>query len=40
MPNYFRNADGVMLVFDLTNRESLKNLQDYWMEEFYANVSR
>ena len=34
--NYLKGADGVILVFDLTNRETLK-LIDYWAECFKKN---
>lgn len=30
-PVYYRNVDGVLLVFDLTSKESFRNIQ-YWVD--------
>ena len=32
IPQYYRNVDGVLMVFDLTNEKSFQNLE-YWMQE-------
>ena len=37
--NYFRNCDGIFLVFDLTNKYSFNNLK-MWMEEIESNISK
>ncbi len=31
-PIYYRNVDGVLLVFDLTDRASFRSIQ-YWIDE-------
>jgi small GTP-binding protein len=31
-PIYYRNVDGVLLVFDLTDRNSFRSIQ-YWIDE-------
>ena len=36
-PNYFKNAEGVMLTYDLTNMESFENLK-YWMNSIETNL--
>jgi len=30
---YFRDADGVVLVYDITDRESFLNLKKVWIKE-------
>ncbi len=30
---YFRDADGAVLVFDVTDRESFENLKNYWIKD-------
>ena len=30
---YFRDADGVIMVFDITDRQSFENLKNEWMPE-------
>ena len=37
--NYFRNCDGIFLVFDLTNKYSFDSLQ-MWIEEIDSNISK
>jgi Ras-related protein Rab-1A len=32
---YYRDADGVVLVFDLTEKESFDNLKNLWIKEVY-----
>lgn len=32
---YFRDADGVILVFDVTDRESFENLKNVWIKDIY-----
>lgn len=32
IPQYYRNVDGVVLVYDLTNEKSFQNLE-HWMQE-------
>ena len=32
IPQYYRNVDGVLMVFDLTNEKSFQNLE-FWMQE-------
>ena len=36
-PNYFKNAEGVMLTYDLTNMESFENLK-YWINSIKTNL--
>lgn len=31
---YYRGVQGVVLVFDITNRQSFKSLE-YWLQEFH-----
>ena len=33
---YFRDADAVILVFDVTNKESFDNLKNNWLGELAA----
>ena len=35
-PNYIKNADGIILVFDLTNYSSFENIK-YWIKQIYNN---
>jgi small GTP-binding protein len=30
---YFRDTDGVILVFDVTDKESFENVRDLWIKE-------
>ena len=32
-PMYYRQSNGVMLVYDITNRESFDNLRDIWYRD-------
>ena len=34
---YYKGADGIIIVFDITNRESFLNI-DSWLEEINKNV--
>ena len=34
---YYKGADGIIIVFDITNRESFLSI-DSWLEEIYKNV--
>ena len=36
-PNYFRNAEGVVIVFDVTNSETFENLK-YWISSIKSNL--
>ena len=36
-PNYFRNAEGVVIVFDVTNLETFENLK-YWISSIKSNL--
>ena len=36
-PNYFKNAEGVILVYDVTNSESFENLK-YWIGSIKSNL--
>ena len=36
-PNYFRNAEGVVLVYDVTSTESFENLK-YWISSIKTNL--
>ncbi len=36
-PNYFRNAEGVVLVYDVTNSESFENLK-FWINSIKSNL--
>ena len=31
---YYKNADGILLVYDISNRESFENIQK-WLDEIY-----
>ena len=31
--NYFNSADGVLVIFDLTDRISFDRISQYWMEQ-------
>ena len=35
-PNYIKNADGIVLVFDLTNSSSFENIK-YWIKQIHNN---
>ena len=35
-PNYIKNADGIVLVFDLTNYSSFENIK-YWIKQIHNN---
>ena len=35
-PNYIKNADGIILVFDLTNYSSFENIK-YWIKQIHNN---
>ena len=35
--NHYRNAVGALLVYDISNEESFKNL-NYWVEELKKNL--
>lgn len=30
---YYRDADGAVLVFDVTDRESFENVKNYWLKD-------
>ena len=30
---YYRDADGAVLVFDISKRETFENLKEYWFKE-------
>ena len=36
-PNYFKNAEGVMLTYDITNMESFENLK-FWINSIKTNL--
>ncbi len=40
--SYYRGAQGVILVYDVTNRESFENLRRIWIKELetYANIEK
>lgn len=34
-PQYYRNIDGVILVYDITRISSLQNLKDFWIHQLF-----
>lgn len=40
LPQYYRNADGIILVYDITNVESLKSIEDYWVPQILENIGK
>lgn len=40
--SYYRGAQGVIIVYDVSNRESFENLKKTWLKELqtYANLDR
>ena len=37
---YYHDADAVLLVFDITNRESLHAVENYWYKALKQNLSK
>ena len=37
--NFYRNADGILLVYDITNRDSFDNIKSKWLSQIESNVS-
>ncbi|KRX10339.1 P-loop containing nucleoside triphosphate hydrolase [Pseudocohnilembus persalinus] len=35
--SYFRNADGILVVYDVTDKQSFEDLQDYWIRDIRIN---
>merc|ERR1711991_498006 len=35
---YYKNADAALLIYDITNTDSLEQIRDYWYEELRNNV--
>eukprot|EP01119_Soliformovum_irregulare_P005711 TRINITY_DN1745_c0_g1_i1.p1 TRINITY_DN1745_c0_g1~~TRINITY_DN1745_c0_g1_i1.p1 ORF type:complete len:204 (-),score=47.44 TRINITY_DN1745_c0_g1_i1:58-669(-) len=38
--SFYRGAFGVILVYDVTNRESFDNVKDYWLDQVEVNAPR
>jgi len=37
--SFFRNADGIIIVYDVSQKESFENLQ-YWIDSIYTNLGK
>ena len=37
---FYKNADAIILIYDITERKSFEEIKNYWINEIKANISK